>query len=154
MMFQISDLFQESPDESGIQFFTEDVDFELKEKEAIRQWIEKIIAGEDKQLQLINYIFCSDAYLHELNVEYLQHDTFTDIITFQYSDLPIIEGDIFISIERVRENAQAYAPSFEHELRRVMIHGALHLCGYGDKTPEEKKLMTEKENEALGVWEE
>lgn len=152
-MFQISDLFQESPEESGIQFFSEDVDFQLDKEAAIRQWIEKVIAKEEKQLQLINYIFCSDAYLHDLNVEYLQHDTLTDIITFQYSDLPIIEGDIFISIDRVRENAQAYAPSFEQELRRVMIHGALHLCGYGDKTPEEKELMTGKENEALGVWE-
>lgn len=153
-MFQISDLFQESPDESGIRFFTEEVDFELEKEEAIRQWIANTIAREQKQLQLVNYIFCSDAYLHELNVEYLQHDTLTDIITFQYSQLPLIEGDIFISIERVRENAQAYAPSFEHELRRVIIHGALHLCGYGDKTPEEKEQMREKENEALGVWEE
>ncbi len=154
MMFQVSDLFQESPDENGIQFFTEEVDFELENEEAVHQWVANTIAREQKQLQLVNYIFCSDAYLHELNVEYLQHDTLTDIITFQYSQLPIIEGDIFISIERVRENAQAYAPSFEHELRRVIIHGALHLCGYGDKTPQEKELMTEKENEALGVWEE
>lgn len=152
MMFQISDLFQESPDQTGIQFFTEDIDFQLEQEDAIRNWIAKIITQEEKQLQLINYIFCSDAYLHELNVEYLQHDTLTDIITFQYSNLPIVEGDIFISIDRVRENAEAYAPNFEHELRRVIIHGALHLCGYGDKTPEEKKRMTEKEDEAIQLF--
>lgn len=90
--------------------------------------------------------------MQQLNVEYLQHDTFTDIITFPYTQAPDIEGDIFVSIERVQENAQTYQVPFEEELRRVLIHGILHLCGYGDKTSAEKQCMTEKENEALAHW--
>ena len=101
------------------------------------------------RLQHITYIFCDDAYLLDLNEQYLNHDTLTDIITFHYSKLPQIEGDIFISIERVHENAQTYQVTFDQELYRVIIHGVLHLCGYSDKTPTDKALMTEKENKAL-----
>ena len=149
MMSKMSDMLQESPPEHDILFFSEDVDFELDQEEEIRVWIEIIVKKEKKELQLINFIFCSDAYLHELNVEYLDHDTLTDIITFPYSPLPTIEGDIFISLERVKDNAETFHTHFQNELHRVMIHGALHLCGYGDKTPAEKKIMTAKEDEAL-----
>jgi len=93
--------------------------------------------------------FCSDKYLHQLNVEYLQHDTLTDIITFPYNDPPIVHSDIFISIDRVRENAKELHVSFEQELHRVIIHGILHLCGYKDKTKEEAKLMRQKEEAML-----
>ncbi len=151
MSFQLSDLFTESEEDSGILFFSEDTEFILEDQTAVRHWIEQVVQKEGQKLQLINYVFCSDDYLHELNVEYLDHDTLTDVITFQYSPLPIIEGDVFISIDRVKENAKLYSTSFKQELHRVMIHGALHLCGYGDKSPEEKKRMTEKENDALGL---
>ena len=99
----------------------------------------------------INYIFCSDNYLHQINFQYLDHDTFTDIITFDQSDKDQIEGDIFISIDRVHENANERNISFVNELHRVMIHGILHLLGYNDKTPKEKQLMREKEDECLSL---
>lgn len=135
----------------AIDFHSEDIDFSLNQADAIRRWIKQIIDQEDRTLQHISYIFCSDAYLHELNVQYLDHDTLTDIITFHYAKLPAVEGDIFISIDRIRENAAQYEVTFENELHRVMSHGVLHLCGYGDKKPEEKKRMTEKENQALDL---
>lgn len=132
-----------------IQFFSEDTDFILDQASLIVDWIDTIISKEKKSLQQINFILCSDKYLHKINVEYLNHDTFTDIITFPYSEPPIIHSDIFISVERVEENAKKFKTSFTDELHRVIIHGVLHLCGYGDKTEEEKSFMREKENEAL-----
>lgn len=132
-----------------IEFHTEDIEFELQNAPRISEWIMSIIQAEGKKLQHVTYIFCNDEYLLELNKEYLQHDTLTDIITFPYSTSPTIEGDIFISIERVRENAQAYQVTFEEELYRIIIHGVLHLCGFGDKSAENKARMTEKEDEAL-----
>ncbi len=133
-----------------INYQYEEIDFGISEKEIflINQWIERIIEQEGKEYTTINYIFCSDEYLHAINVKYLQHDTLTDIITFSLSD-QLIESDIYISIDRVRENALQFNLSFKDELYRVMIHGILHLCGYGDKTPLEKKIMTQKENHAL-----
>ncbi len=145
------DLSQPPEEESGIFFYSEDIDFELQSEETIRSWISKIVAIEKKNLHLINFVFCSDPYLHQLNIEYLSHDTLTDIITFPYRSLPNIEGDIFISIDRIRENAQSYSVSFFQELCRVMAHGTLHLCGYGDKSAAEKQLMTQKENESLDL---
>lgn len=143
------------PDEDssapGISFQMEAIDFELASPPTIIHWIAQIIAREHCRLVTLNYIFCSDEYLHQINLEYLDHDTLTDIITFPYSDPPLIHGDIFISIERVRENADMLAIDFTDELHRVMIHGVLHLCGYGDKSAEEKKRMTEKEDEALSL---
>lgn len=132
-----------------IEFNTEDIEFELADAPRISKWVLSTIQAEGKKLQHISYIFCSDNYLLDLNEQYLNHDTLTDIITFHYSQPPSIEGDIFISIERVQENAQLYNVPFEQELYRVMIHGVLHLCGYEDKTPEDKAHMTEKENEAI-----
>ncbi|MFN7115921.1 MAG: rRNA maturation RNase YbeY [Saprospiraceae bacterium] len=138
--------------DAPIEYNTEDIEFTLTDANRITNWITTVIAAEGKVLQHISYIFCSDDYLLDLNQQYLDHDTLTDIITFQYSKLPDIEGDIFISIDRVKENAHTFGVTFEEELRRVIIHGVLHLCGYGDKTSLDKARMTEKENEALQMW--
>jgi rRNA maturation RNase YbeY len=137
-----------------ISFYKEDVEFTLSDEQKLANWILSIIQAENCQLQILSYIFCSDQYLHQINLEYLQHDTYTDIITFPYESPPLIHGDIFISIDRVRENAQAFKVSFEEELRRVIIHGVLHLCGYPDKTEEEASKMRQKEEEALSKWSE
>jgi rRNA maturation RNase YbeY len=135
---------------SPISFFSEDIAFEPQHTDKITPWIEHTIEKYACNLSFINFIFCSDDYLHQLNVSYLDHDTLTDIITFPYTTPPKIEGDIFISIERVRDNAATYKVNFEEELLRVIIHGVLHLCGFKDKTPTEKEEMNQKENEALG----
>lgn len=132
-----------------VEFHSEDIDFEISHVEQLRSWINQTIIEEKCKLVHLNYIFCSDSYLHQINVEYLDHDTFTDVITFPYLSPPNIEGDIFISIDRIKENADSFDVGLLPELYRVMIHGLLHLCGYGDKTPEEKTRMTEKENEKL-----
>ncbi len=132
-----------------LTFHTEDIDFELENAEKIEQWILQTIDEESGTLSFINYIFCSDTYLHRINVEYLNHDTFTDIITFPYSD-ETIESDIFISIDRIRENAKTFNVPFERELHRVMIHGVLHLLGYADKTAEEQQAMRAREDFWLG----
>lgn len=135
--------------EENINFYVEDIDFTLSNHLLIFDWIKNTIVNEGKKLRYLNFIFCSDNYLHKINVEYLNHDTFTDVITFPYSKDNYIEGDIFISIDRIKENAQSFNVSFENELHRVMIHGTLHLLGYLDKSTEEKTLMTQKENEYL-----
>jgi probable rRNA maturation factor len=132
----------------AILFFTEDIDFEWTETAPLSKWIRKIAKQEGKSIGAISYIFCSDDYLHRLNIEYLNHDTLTDIMTFPYSDNPI-EGDIFISIDRVKDNAQDLNLPFERELHRVIIHGVLHLCGYSDETDEEEAMMRQKEDAAL-----
>ena len=134
-----------------IQFFTEDIEFELSNGEQITDWIAQVVYREKYEIESLNYIFCVDDYLHHLNVQHLNHDTLTDIITFPYhnADDVVIQSDIFISIERVRENAEKFEVSFERELHRVIIHGALHLCGFKDKTEEEAKNMRRKEDEAL-----
>lgn len=130
-----------------INFFSEEIDFKLKNKKQLRHWIEGTILAENYTLKEVNYIFCSDAYLLKINQNYLQHDTYTDIITFDNSEVENeIVSDIFISIERVSENASTYQLAMLEELYRVMIHGALHLSGYKDKSAKDKKLMREKEN--------
>ena len=131
-----------------INFYSE-TDFELTEKEKTASWISSIIASEGYETGEISYVFCDDAYLLKLNVRFLDHDTFTDIISFDYSVGKEINGEIYISIERVRENAKEYSVSFLKELHRVIIHGVLHYCGYNDKNDEEAKRMREKENESL-----
>ncbi|RVU01290.1 rRNA maturation RNase YbeY [Mucilaginibacter limnophilus] len=131
----------------AIQFFEEDISFKLKNKTHIRNWIKDTIIAEGYRLSELNYIFCSDAYLIEINREYLDHDTYTDIVTFDNSDTEgLIVGDIFISVERTRENASKFNVSETDELHRVIIHGALHLLGYTDKKPADKKNMTLKED--------
>ncbi|MFK8103534.1 MAG: rRNA maturation RNase YbeY [Saprospiraceae bacterium] len=133
-----------------IEFFAEHIDFQIQEEAGIQQWISKVIEIEDFQLTKLSFIFCSDEYLHEINLKHLNHDTYTDIITFPYSEVKI-EGDIFISIDRVKENAKQFKTSFEDEFCRVVIHGVLHLCGYRDKTPAEKALMRAKEEDCLAL---
>lgn len=135
-----------------IYFFSEDCDFLLKEKIKIRAWLQQVIANEDYKLSSLNFIFCSDHYLLQINQDYLKHDTYTDIITFDNSETEkSIIGDIFISVDRVRENAERFKVTERDELHRIMAHGTLHLLGYGDKTPPEKKLMTQKEDAALAA---
>lgn len=138
-----------SGDAAFVQFFSEDVDFELVNSESAGDWLRRVIAMENKPLKSLSIVFCSDEYLYRLNSEYLQHNTYTDVITFPYSEGEEVEGDIFISVDRVRENALAFQSTFEVELFRVMVHGVLHLCGYRDKEEGEQKTMREKENEYL-----
>jgi rRNA maturation RNase YbeY len=135
-----------------IAFLTEDITFELKEKLKHKAWIKDAAKAEGFKIGELNYIFCSDAYLLDINQKYLGHDTLTDIVTFDNSEDPkMIEGDIFISIERVRENAVKFDTA-ESELKRVMVHGLLHLAGYKDKDKAQKELMTLKENEHLKTY--
>jgi rRNA maturation RNase YbeY len=132
--------------QDSISFNSEDISFELDQPTVIQNWIQETITNEDKVVGEISYIFCSDEYLHKINLEHLQHDTLTDIITFNYCEEDLISSDIFISVDRVKENAGLFKVSFENELSRVMIHGVLHLVGYDDKTDEDKVLMRSKED--------
>jgi rRNA maturation RNase YbeY len=129
-----------------IQFFSEEISYLVKQKTLLRKWISAVIQSEGFKAGPINVIFCRDQYLHKINVEYLDHDTYTDIITFDYSTGSEISGDLFISLERIRENAKQFSIKSIDELHRVIIHGILHLCGFGDKTADEKEIMREKEN--------
>ncbi len=133
-----------------IRFFTEEINFNLKEKKKHRNWLTDFVKEEGFIIGEINYVFCSDEYLHKINIAYLGHDTYTDIITFDQSDSSEeISGDIFVSIERVIENAKQNKTGFEEELRRVIAHGILHLMGYKDKSSQDVEQMREKENNAL-----
>ncbi|MGV3559788.1 rRNA maturation RNase YbeY [Larkinella arboricola] len=136
-----------------IRFFTEDIQFNLPQKVPTRQWLTALAKREGFTVGELNYIFCSDDYLLQVNREYLDHDYYTDIITFDNSEEEgRLEGDIFISIDRIHDNAQQLKVVEEQELRRVLAHGVLHLCGYGDKTEEEARLMRQKEEESLATW--
>ena len=126
--------------------------FELSNEEQLSNWISSVIVSEDKKEGEINYIFCDDEYLLSLNEQYLNHDTLTDIISFDYSVGKELHGDIFISTERVLENAAEFKVSFEEELKRVMVHGVLHYCGYKDKSEEDEKLMRFKEDEKIKMF--
>jgi rRNA maturation RNase YbeY len=132
--------------------FNYESDFNLDDETVYADWLSKVISSEIKNEGEINYIFCDDDYLLEINQQYLDHDTLTDIISFDYSIGNELHGDIFISIERVRENAQDYCVSFEEELKRVMVHGVLHYCGYKDKSEQDEKLMREKEEEKMKMF--
>ncbi len=136
-----------------IHFFSEDIDFTLRNKQKIRHWIARVIDQEGfRRIGELSFVFCSDPYLLEINRQYLDHDTYTDIVTFDSShDRDTISGDIFISVDRTRENALKFGVGRTDELHRVMIHGVLHLCGYHDKNKDEKKLMRKKEDEALMI---
>ncbi|MCW1954184.1 MAG: rRNA maturation RNase YbeY [Flavobacteriia bacterium] len=125
---------------------------EFSEPEKYSDWLHAISDSEGFELGALTYIFCSDDYLLRLNQEYLKHDTLTDIITFDYVSGKLISGDVYISLDRVAENALAFEVSKEEELLRVMAHGLLHLCGYGDKTPENQEIMTLKENEKIKMF--
>lgn len=133
-----------------IRFFNEDVPYKLSKKQAIRQWLNQQVKQEGYAVGELNYIFCSDEHVLQVNRDYLQHDYYTDIITFdQREDENKLEGDIFISVERVADNATQLGISADLEMRRVLAHGLLHLCGYGDKTDEEAAQMRAKEEEWL-----
>ena len=136
----------------AIQFFTEDTSFSLDQEDSTINWINKVLEKEGYKAENINYVFCSDAHLLELNQQYLNHDTLTDIITFDNSEeKENLEADIFISIDRVKENASALKKEFSNELHRVIIHGLLHLLGLKDKTEAEKQEMREKEDACLSL---
>jgi rRNA maturation RNase YbeY len=135
---------------AAIHFFEEDIAYKLKHKTNLKYWIWNVILAEGYKLKELNYIFCSDNYLLNLNKQYLDHDTYTDIVTFDNSEADgVILGDIFISIDRIRENAITYQIEEADELHRVMVHGVLHLLGYGDKETGDKELMTSKEDKYL-----
>jgi probable rRNA maturation factor len=136
----------------AISFFEEDINFKLKNKTLVRQWITDTISSEGFKLKELTYIFCSDAYLLQINQQYLDHDTYTDIVTFDNSETEgTIVSDIFISIERIRENAAKFNVTETTELHRVIIHGVLHLLGYKDKSPADKQKMTIKEDFYLNM---
>ncbi len=132
--------------------FHYETNFNLSPEETYQEWLQAIATSEEHHIAELNYIFCNDTYLHKINVEYLNHDTYTDIISFDYTENDEVAGDIFISVERVRENAYTFKVSFHNELLRVMAHGLLHLCGYGDKTTEEETLMRSKEEEKIKMF--
>jgi len=133
-----------------IEFYSE-TDFNIEDTKALSHWISEIILHENHELGDLTYVFCDDAYLHKLNVQFLNHDTLTDIISFDNSLGKQIHGEIYISVERVKENAGTYQVAFLEELHRVIIHGVLHFCGYKDKTKKQQETMSCKENEALDL---
>ncbi|RDB03790.1 rRNA maturation RNase YbeY [Runella aurantiaca] len=135
-----------------IQFFIEDVDFKVPQPRKTKSWLQSIIKAEGFMLNQLNYIFCSDEYLLNVNRQYLEHDFYTDIITFDNSEEEaVVEGDIFISIDRVKDNAQELKKPFEEELRRVLAHGILHLVGYDDHEDEQEQEMRAKEDFYLTI---
>ena len=131
--------------------FNSETSFTLKNQNKLVKWIGDVVSSEGFQVGEINYIFCDDSYLNKINQEFLNHDTFTDIISFDYTLGKEVGGDIFISIERVLENAEKFNEVFENELHRVMIHGILHFMGYKDKTKKDKTLMRTKEDEKIFI---
>ena len=132
--------------------FNYETDFTLSNESLYEEWISRIIDSEGFDEGEINYIFCDDDYLHKINVEYLDHDTLTDIISFDYTEGNLLQGDIFVSVERVRENANDFNVAFEDEIKRVLSHGILHYCGYKDKSPEDELLMRSKEDEKIQMF--
>ena len=133
-------------------YFNYETDFNLDNEDALSKWISDVIISENKKEGELNYIFCDDDYLHKINMEHLGHDTLTDIISFDYSMGNELHGDLFISIERVKENALDFKVSFEEELKRVLVHGVLHYCGYKDKTESDADLMRKKEDEKIAMF--
>lgn len=137
----------------SLSFFNEDIPLPQLKKRKLISWIKKVILSEGKKVGDISFIFCSDNYLLEVNKKYLDHDYYTDIITFDYVENDIIQGDIFISSDRVKENAMIYKTTFDNEIHRILIHGVLHLVGYKDKLKKDKHLMTAKEDIYLKLLE-
>jgi probable rRNA maturation factor len=132
--------------------FNYENDFVIENEDVYQNWISKIITSEGFSEGEVNYIFCDDDYLLNINIEYLNHDTYTDIISFDYTVGNLVQGDIFISTERVAENALNYKVSFDDELKRVLSHGILHYCGFKDKTDEDAKIMRQKEDEKIALF--
>jgi rRNA maturation RNase YbeY len=135
-----------------IRFFSEEIEFRLKNQRKIRRWVRDCVSTENRRFRDLNFIFCSDKFLLRLNKEFLGHDTFTDIITFDQSVDELISGEVYISVERVEENSVRYQVRSEEELHRVIIHGVLHLCGFRDKSSVEKSRMRKKEDSYLSLW--
>ena len=133
----------------AINFSNDNIVFDLKQKAKLKAWITSVVKKEKLNLGQLNYTFMSDESLLKINIAYLKHNTYTDIITFNYNEGKKISGDIFISIDRIKENAQKFKVDLQEELHRVMIHGVLHLCGYKDKTKTDSDLMRKKENASL-----
>lgn len=138
----------------SIRFSVQSVDFELVDEVKVIKWIAEVVKRRGKVVGNINYLFCDDEYLLNVNKQYLNHDTYTDIITFDYVAANLISGDIMISLDRVGENAGIFGVPFEYELHRVIIHGVLHLLGQGDKSDAEAAEMRRHEEEALDLWNE
>ena len=136
----------------AITFEYQKADYRLADEDAVRRWIGRVVKSRGCRVGSIGYLFCSDDYLLEANIKYLSHDTYTDIITFDYVEGNIVSGDMMISVDRVEENAAKFSVSAEHELRRVIIHGVLHLLGQGDKSEEDAREMRRQEEEALRLW--
>jgi rRNA maturation RNase YbeY len=135
----------------NIHFHFEDLSFQLSKKKALRIWLNECAKAENQTIDQLNYIFCSDNYLLEINKKYLNHDFYTDVISFDYSENGLVSGDIYISYPRVKENAGDFLIPIKEELQRVIIHGLLHLLGYSDKTPSQKKTMKSKEDFYLSL---
>lgn len=136
----------------AITFQMHEISMRLPGRVRLKAWVRRILKNEGKKEGAISFVFTTDSRLHEMNVEFLSHDTYTDIITFDQSEGQVISGDIVISRDRVKENAATYGSDFAEELRRVMIHGILHLCGYKDKTDQERQVMRAREDESLRVF--
>ena len=146
-MIQFPELGAPEAPQQPINFFFEEVAFKMPDEKKLQEWLMSVAVAEGKPVFEINYIFCADEYLRGINIEFLDHDYYTDIITFDNGEGGTqMRGEIYISTERVAENAQTHGVSFAHELCRVMVHGVLHLAGYGDKTPEQEATMRAKEN--------
>lgn len=132
--------------------FNYETEFTIENEQAFEDWLSRVIVSENKKEGEINYIFCDDEYLHKINLEYLNHDTLTDIISFDYSIGNELNGDIFVSIERVKDNAADFNVLFDDELKRVVVHGVLHYCGYKDKSDADEALMRSKEDEKIAMF--
>lgn len=135
-----------------IVFLTQGIRFRLSHSRKTIQWLSGVAASKGRSIESLSYIFSTDAFVAKLNKQFLQHDTLTDIITFDYSEGKTITGEIYISVQRVRENARTYKQPFEHELRRVMAHGLLHILGFKDKTARQVAQMRRKEEACLSLW--
>ncbi len=136
----------------SIRFSAQSVNYDLQEQKKVKKWLSDVITRRGKSVGNINYLFCDDEYLLVVNRQYLDHDTYTDIITFDYVSGGLISGDILISLDRVGENAEKFGVTFDHELHRVLVHGVLHLLGQGDKSDEEAREMRRLEEEALALF--
>lgn len=134
--------------------FNSQNEFQLDKEDQVLNWLNSVAEMENHQVGELGYVFCSDEYLLDINIQYLDHDTYTDIVTFDYKEGTVLNGEMYISTERVADNAEQFSVSFDSELRRVMVHGLLHMCGFGDKTDEDAKLMRAKEDEYLKLWDE
>ena len=134
-----------------ISYIAENVVLPQLNHEAVASWVEKVAASLGKRVGVLSYIFCDDEYILDTNRKYLQHDYYTDIITFDYTEGNRISGDLFISLDTVRTNAEQFEQPYERELHRVIIHGILHLCGINDKGPGEREIMEAEENKALSL---